>query len=164
MQRHSAAPVGFDYEGCSVSRLSEVADAVTKDLNTAALASQFSLPFVAVRRYLPRFEVEELTEMKVSVVSAEKELSQAARTKYLQSDSKIDIGVHVRVNGTDPELVDPYANLLEEFAEYFHGIALTGVSDTLTGIDIRTPWSPQDMAKGMYVGIVRLNFLAVYTK
>ncbi|MFN9292695.1 MAG: hypothetical protein ACK6EB_31860, partial [Planctomyces sp.] len=64
------------------------AEAVVASLNAAT----FSLPFTAVRSYLPQYKLAEMQTLRVTVVPRSAVLSSADRTR-IQTDLAIDIAV-----------------------------------------------------------------------
>ena len=100
----------------------EVAEAVKTALNAGA----FSMPFTAERRYLPRFELEEMEELHVTVVPKGVELVQASRGRS-QTDVKVDVAVQKKLEAADAAELDPLMALVEEIAEHFKARRLPGM-------------------------------------
>jgi hypothetical protein len=89
-----------------------LADAVVEQLNATA----FSQPLVAVRHYLPVFELSEMTALKVSVVP--RSVSSKALDRNRDSfDFKIDVAVQRKVEPT-LENLDALLELVEEIADH----------------------------------------------
>ncbi len=94
----------------------DLAAALVADLN----ATVFSRPFIAVRAYLPRFELGEMENLHVTVVVAGRTLQPASRT-LLQVDHRLDIAVQQRLAGEDVAACDPLLLLVAEIADHLAG-------------------------------------------
>ncbi len=98
-----------------MSIVTDVADAVAEELN----AGSFSQAFTAARLVLPRFELKDLTELKVSVVPRTLDISGATRAAC-QYAAGVDIGIQKKVQdieaGTDELglLVDEITDFLRQ--------------------------------------------------
>ncbi len=97
----------------------DIADAVVAELN----ATGFSMPFTATRAYVPRFDLDEMGTLRVTVVPKEIEISTASRSGH-QHDYRVDIGVQRKFEEEGPTELDPLMNLVEEIADHFRGAAL----------------------------------------
>ena len=89
----------------------DIADAVVTELNQAT----FSLPFTAERQYLPRFELPELTALKVTVVPRGLTIQAMDRGRD-RFDFEIDVAVQQR---RSLDTLDDLMDLTEEIADYF---------------------------------------------
>lgn len=102
----------------------EIADAVVADLNTGS----FSQPFQAERHYLPVFELDDIKDLRVTVVPKAVAIQTTGRSSN-QHDVEIDIAVQKKLTktgtavavtaGTDPTEIDPLMALVEEIADHF---------------------------------------------
>jgi len=110
----------------------EIADAIVAELNDGP----FSMPFAAVRFYLPVFELPDMTDLHVSVVPAgiATELIDRQASTY---DCKIDIAIQKRVDPDDLAAVDGLMGLVEEIAAFFHGRSLESMPQ-VTAVAIET--------------------------
>jgi len=91
----------------------DIADAVVAELAGGA----FSLPFTAVRRVLPEYELADLKDLRVTVVPAAVEISGASRT-LSQHDVRIDIGIQKKLDKAIDTEVAQLAGLVDEIAEF----------------------------------------------
>ena len=91
----------------------EIADEVVSILNGASLSQSFT----AVRRYQPRFTLEELETLRVSVVPKSIAETLFAR-KVSGKEIAIDIGVQKKTEGADSEY-DDLMLLTEEISDLF---------------------------------------------
>ena len=148
-------------------RLDDIADAVAADLNTAATvtvdpphANEFGLEFTAVRRWRPRFSVEELGEIKVSVVAASKRMVPQDRGTHKLVEVDIDIGIHQRVSDKENDTLDPLVRLTEDISEYFEGRNLTGTQVHFRDAEIKTACEPDFLEeKNVFFSVATLTFL-----
>lgn len=91
-----------------------IADAIVTALNGEA----FSQPFTAVRGYLPTFDLQELNQLKVTVVPKEDDGKLDTRDASTH-DYAIDIGVQKKPPTIDNPDLDPLMRLTQEIADYF---------------------------------------------
>jgi len=92
----------------------QVADSVTAQLNVA----EFDHEFVAQRMYVPNFDLEDMKELRVSVVPRDVELfpHDRAHNRY---HCRVDIAVQKKFSkGTNDE-IDPLVDLVEKIADEF---------------------------------------------
>lgn len=94
-----------------MSTIAVIADAVTASLN----AGTFSQPFTAQRVYQPAFTLEELAELRVSVVPRSTAIAVSSRDAG-QFDHVIDVGVQKKV--ADDGEIDGLLDLVEEIADH----------------------------------------------
>jgi hypothetical protein len=98
-----------------------MADTTTQladDLVTILNGETFSLPFVAKRLRLPRFTLEELKELHVTIVPRGRATEPFTRGS-LWKQPTVEIGVQQKVNDVnDPTEGDPISQLVEEIEDY----------------------------------------------
>ena len=100
-----------------------IADAVAASLNGATL----SLPFTAVRTYLPKYKLAEIQTLRVTIVPRSAAATNADRSRS-QTDYAVDIAIQKKyATGTNPEL-DVLTTLVEEVLHH------TRVNRQLTGL------------------------------
>jgi len=98
----------------------DIADAVVDQLN----ATPFSQPLTAERHYQPRFELSEMTELKVSVVP--RSLASKSLDRNRDSfDYLIDVAVQKKTDMTQAAL-DALMALVEEITNHFRMQKLAG--------------------------------------
>jgi len=97
-----------------MSVITEIADAVVAELN----AGSFSQPFAAERHYLPVFELDDIKNLRVTVVPKGVAIQATGRNSN-QHDVEIDIAVQKKLTKTDPAEIDPLMALVEEIADRF---------------------------------------------
>lgn len=95
--------------------LPSLADAVVAAMNAAG---GWVTPFTAVRYWQPIFELQDLAELKVSVVGAKIESARNARRQWEQLYT-VEIGLQNRPDGFTNLELDTLAQLAEEIAVYW---------------------------------------------
>jgi hypothetical protein len=92
----------------------QVADSVTAQLN----AAEFDFEFVAERMYVPNFDLEDMKELRVSVVPRDVELlpHDRAHNRY---HCRVDIAVQKKFSKGTNEEIDPLVDLVEKIADEF---------------------------------------------
>lgn len=103
-----------------MSLITDIADEVITELNEATLSQAFT----AERRYAPIFDLEEMTDLKVSVVPRSKTSSAGTRAQR-EFTVEIDIAVQKKVPAEDLTTPDALMTLVEEIADLFRMKRLT---------------------------------------
>ena len=91
----------------------DIADAVTAELASGT----FSQPITPVRRVLPKYELADLKDLRVTVVPAAVEITGASRT-LSQHDAQIDIGIQKKLGKNLDTEVAQLCGLVEEIAQF----------------------------------------------
>jgi hypothetical protein len=92
----------------------QIADSVTAQLN----ATQFDQEFVAERLYVPNFDLEDMKELRVSVVPRDVEILQHDRSQN-RYHCRVDIAIQKKFShGTNQE-IDALVDLGEKIADEF---------------------------------------------
>jgi hypothetical protein len=106
----------------------DIADAVAAELN-AAEPGTFSEDLTAQRRVLPKFELADLADLKVSVVPKGIEIENASREDR-RCDISVDIGVQQKVGKDVDAEVERLCELVEQIADYLaaRGLSAAGMS------------------------------------
>jgi len=104
----------------------DIADAVVTELN----AGTFGLPFTAQRRLLPEYKLQEMEELRVTVVPQAVEISLAHRSAC-QNDIQIDIGVQKKITADLDTEAAQLIVLVEEIIDYLRLRRLTDVPQVL---------------------------------
>lgn len=97
------------------STVIQIAECVVAEIN----AGTFSKPNITAQRlYVPDFDLEDMKELKVSVVPREVEYLPLDRVsnKY---HATIDVAVQKKFSKGDTKEIDPLVYLVEEIADYF---------------------------------------------
>lgn len=97
-----------------MSIVNQVADSVTAQLNGA----EFDFEFFAERMYVPNFDLEDMKELRVTVVPRDVELlpHDRAHNKY---HCRVDVAVQKKFSKGTNEEIDPLVDLVERIADEF---------------------------------------------
>jgi hypothetical protein len=97
-----------------LSTVLNVADAVVAQLNTASL----SQPVVAERLYVPNFDLQDMQDLRVTVVPRELHVRglDRGRNSY---EAEIDLAVQKKFKKGDAAEIDPLVAFVEEIADLF---------------------------------------------
>ena len=94
----------------------DVAEAVVSALNGYSFAAPFA-DLEAELTYIPFYDIEETSDLKVSVVPKARELTQIARVGR-QNDLQVDIGVQDKLANHSVAEVEKYMALMEEMMDF----------------------------------------------
>jgi hypothetical protein len=120
----------------------ELADAVVADLNAATL----SQPFTAARAYLPRFKLEELATIRVTVVPKDDVGERASRSQW-QEDYQLDVAIQQRLGANETAQMDGLILLGQELADHFKTRNPTGELATLVSVAFAPLFDPEHFEK-----------------
>ena len=104
-----------------MSVIVEIADAVAVAINDGTYAE----PVTAQRAYRPSFDLEELGELKVTVVPRSVTTANLARQQS-QVDCTVDVGLQQRVDAGDDARLDALLDLAEEIGDHLRHKRLAG--------------------------------------
>lgn len=97
-----------------MSTIASIADAVAAHIN----AGTFSQPVSAVRMYQPAFTLEDLKDLRVSVVPRTTGITAASRDSST-FECAIDVGVQQKLPAEDEQAaIDALLDLVEEIADH----------------------------------------------
>jgi hypothetical protein len=97
-----------------MSTIAGIADAITAYINTGT----FSQPVNAVRMYQPAFTLEELADLRVSVVPRTTAITAASRDSSV-FECVIDVGVQKKLSAEGAEgEIDALLDLVEEITDH----------------------------------------------
>jgi len=104
-----------------VSTIIQLADGIVASLNVGSFSQQFQ----AERHYQPVVELQQLQQLKVTVVPKSVSISAASRQDSF-FDCAIDIGVQRKIDADNPEVLDSLMHLVEEIADHLRFKRLDG--------------------------------------
>ena len=104
-----------------MARITDIADAVVAALN----GHTFSQVLTVARAYRPVFELQDMKDLRVTVVPKAVELTTAGRG-LAQSDVQIDIGVQKKLADTDDAEIDALMGLVQEIADFIRATGRFG--------------------------------------
>jgi hypothetical protein len=107
----------------------QLADAVVADLNAAT----FSQSFLAARAYIPRWKLEELATIRVTVVPKDDVGERASRSQW-QEDYQLDVAIQQKLSSNETAQMDGLILLGQELADHFKTRNPTGDLATLTAV------------------------------
>ena len=120
----------------------QLADAVVADLNAAT----FSQPFTAQRSYLPRWKLEELATIRVTVVPKDDVGERASRAQW-QEDYQLDVAIQQRLGANETAQMDALVLLGQELADYFKSRNPAGDLATLVAVAFAPLFDPEHLEK-----------------
>jgi len=120
----------------------QLADAVVADLNAAT----FSQSFTAQRSYLPRWKLEELATIRVTVVPKDDVGERASRAQW-QEDYQLDVAIQQRLGANETAQMDALVLLGQELADYFKSRNPTGDLATLVAVAFAPLFDPDHLEK-----------------
>lgn len=120
----------------------QLADAIVSDLNTHT----FSQSFIAQRTYLPRWQLEELTSIRVSVVPKDDVGERASRSQW-QEDYQLDVAIQQKLGTNETAEMDTLILFAQELADYFKTRNPTGNLATLTAVAFAPLFDPEHLEK-----------------
>ena len=120
----------------------QLADAVVADLN----ATTFSQPFTAQRSYLPRWKLEELATIRVTVVPKDDVGERASRAQW-QEDYQLDVAIQQRLGANETAQMDALVLLGQELADYFKSRNPAGDLATLVAVAFAPLFDPDHLEK-----------------
>ena len=120
----------------------QLADAVVADLNAAT----FSQSFTAQRSYLPRWKLEELATIRVTVVPKDDVGERASRAQW-QEDYQLDVAIQQRLGANETAQMDALVLLGQELADYFKSRNPAGDFATLVAVAFAPLFDPDHLEK-----------------
>lgn len=141
-----------------MSVIVDVAEAVKDELN----AHEFSIEFVAVRRYQPVFDLKDISDVVVSVVPRRKRTEPASRGA-VQDTVEIDIAVQQKIQPGNNGLPDALMDLVEEISDFFKQRRLTEYPGAAwTGVENQPVFHPGHIRKlGQFTSVLTLAYEVV---
>lgn len=123
--------------------ITDLADAVVAELG----AGTFSQPVVAVRHYLPQYDLSEMQSLHVTVVPKTVQLAGGDRSRS-QGDYGIDVAVQQKFDTGDNAELDALTNLTEELMDHFRGRRLASYPNAAwLKTDQRVLYAPEHIAE-----------------
>jgi len=138
-----------------MSAITAIADAMVAELNAAA----WGLPFTATRTYLPRYKLEDMDTLHVTVVPKTDTVLAGDRGKS-RHDYQLDVAVQKKLEAADNAEIDPLVTLTEEIADYFRGKRLALLPSAVWGTtEVRAIYDPEHLVElGQFTSLVTFTF------
>ena len=136
-----------------MAKIIDIADAVL----TALAAGTWSQAFSPVRAYRPVYALEQLKDLRVTVVPKSASETRLSRSD-LMAEYRVDVAVQQRA-ATDAER-DALMTLVEEFAAAFTGERLEGAAYAVCLHTDRQPiYDPEHLREhGVFTAVLTLTF------
>ena len=140
------------------SSLLPIADAVVATINGASLGQ----PVDAERLFLPQFELQEMSVLRVVVVPKDEDRKPITRTAK-QATYRVDVGVLKKVTSTDAAEIDPLCALVTSIAALFDGKRLATVPDAICTVAKTEPvYSAEHLDQlRQFTSVIVLTFRSV---
>lgn len=116
----------------------ELADAVVQDLDSHPFSQNFNI----ARAYLPRWKLEELTSIRVTVVPKDDVGERASRLQW-QEEYQLDVAIQQRLGNDELAQMDDLIFLGQELADHFKSRNPTGDLATLTAVAFAPLFDPE---------------------
>jgi hypothetical protein len=131
-----------------------IADAVTAELN----GKSFSQPFTAQRLYLPVFDLQSMSELKVTVVPKGITTSSLDRSRD-NFDYQIDVAVQKKTPN-EIEIIDSLMLLVEEIGDHFRSNPLASYPGArCTGVENTPVYAPDHLLElRQFTSVLTLTF------
>ena len=137
-----------------MSVVTQIAEAVVTELNGAT----FGQPIQAERQYLPLFELEQLKDLRVTVVPKSQAIEATSRSTN-QHDIDIDIAVQKKLPQTTPAEIDPLMVLVQELADHFRFKRLTSPDAVWIKTQNEPVYAPEHLDRfRVFTSILTLTF------
>lgn len=138
-----------------------IADAVTTALNAADMVKSFT----ATRVYIPELELRDAEDSLVVRVwpAPEGRITSFADRSRKRREYPVFIGIMQKCDVDDNDVLDEYAELLEEIEDLFVGERLTGYTSAVCISSEQVAlfsWEAMRQER-QYTGVVKLTFLRV---
>ena len=136
--------------------ITDLAEAVTNALNDRA----FSMDFIARRSYRPRVELEELSEILVTVVPAGISPDPSESTRGgTRHDCTVDIGIQRRYEDDSNAGLDPLVELAEEVMDYLRSVDLGDVHGARLAAAENDPvFAPEHMDQRVFTSVIKATY------
>ncbi len=143
-----------------MSLITEIADAVTAELNAAAPGT-FTQSFTAERKVLPFYELQDLLGLKVTVVPKAVEITGSTRSNS-QYDFAIDIGIQKKLGSPSAieAEVESLGNVVDQIVEYLRQRKLTAAPFAAWVNTINDPvYAPEHLLeKRVFTSVLTLTY------
>ena len=134
----------------------DIAQAVVDEMNDAE--SAFSMPFEAVRAYVPKYDLAEMGVLHVTVIPRSSESEQLTRSD-VQEDVVIDIAVQQKVLPTDLDAIDDLMALVREIDRFFRLRTLEAVEASWVKSENNPIYSPEHLKeKSLFTSVLSLTY------
>ena len=124
------------------AQIISLADALVAELGNHA----FNLTFEVERAYLPRYELKDLDEVRVTVVPKDDVGQRASRAQW-QADYKIDLAIQQKLGDDELGQMDALILLGQELADHLRSHTLPDNSAVLVECNYAPLFDPEHLEK-----------------
>jgi len=144
-----------------MSLVTDIADAVVTELGVAPPGT-FSETFTAERCVLPEFDLEDLGELKVTVVPKSVEITSSTRAAS-QYEIAVDVGVQKKLGKDLDAEVAALGTLVDEIADYLCRRTLSAASFAAwVGITNEPVYAPEHLAEQrVFTSVLTVTYRAM---
>lgn len=150
----------------TASLLQDVGDALAAEIASFDLDVPTTAPAIVERAIAPSFDLEELNEVHVCVVTTTEERTQITRGGVLQRDVTADIGVLCRVEGGETTDADAVLLVVDQVAAGLQAASNAGVDladfEGAKLISLKRSDPAYDIEAFRKSGLMATSLLAVY--
>ena len=116
------------------------------------------MAFEAVRAYAPRFDLEEMDTLRVSVVARAIEIITLTRSEF-QHDYQVDVAVQQKFSAETNLALDPLMGLVEEIDRHFEGMRLASPDAICVRVANAPIYAPEHIKeKRMFTSVITLTW------
>jgi hypothetical protein len=133
----------------------QISDALVAALNSGSFSSK---QFIAKRSVLPLFELKDLSDLQVTVIPRNVEISILSRDKNLYEHT-IDVAIQKKVDKPIEVEFDSLVAFVFELAHAIGGYDLRSFGALYSGIDIKPLYSLDDLAQdGVFTSVLSVKY------
>ena len=133
----------------------QISDALVAALNGGSFSSK---QFIAKRSVLPLFELKDLSDLQVTVIPRNVEISILSRDKQMYEHT-IDIAIQKKVDKPIEVEFDSLILFVFELAQAIGGYDLRSICAVYSGIDIKPLYSLDDLAQdGVFTSVLSVKY------
>jgi hypothetical protein len=133
----------------------QISDALVAALNGGSFSSK---QFIAKRSVLPLFELKDLSDLQVTVIPRNVEISILSRDKNLYEHT-IDVAIQKKVDKPIEVEFDSLVAFVFELAQAIGGYDLRSFGALYSGIDIKPLYSLDDLAQdGVFTSVLSVKY------
>ncbi len=132
----------------------DIADEIVTKLN---VPSTFTQEIIATRQLVPRFELEKLKDLTVTVVP--KDLGAVMFDRInLQKECRIDVAIQKKLDSLEDSEINPLMDFVEEILNFFNTERVFG-SSFWTEIENEPIYSPEHMLESrVFTSVLTITF------
>lgn len=140
--------------------LVQIADTLTADLEAAAAAETFAVVFTPERRYLPAYDLHELTDLAVTVVPHPEPADELASRDREQHDARVWVAVQQRVDPDDNAAIDALMDLVEQLKAWVRGHSIADATGArYVRLENKPAFSPEKLrTQRLFTSVITVTY------